>query len=468
MIDKHLHNRFLHYLGHAPTADQALLLDALIACITNPKEKELILIKGYAGTGKTLIISSLVKLLSEKGIPTILLSPTGRAAKVFSSYANAPAYTIHKKIYRQRSSADGFGHFVLNINLHTDSFFIVDEASMIPDSSPDMQMFGSGKLLSDLIDYVYSGKNCRLILSGDTAQLPPVGLDISPALDVEVLKKHGLSIREFNLTQVVRQAFSSSILHDATEIRRHINKKTPDTLQLKNTGDIECINHEDLLEKLTLAYDKEGMDNVMVICRSNKQANRYNEAIRRTILWQEEPLASGDMIMIVKNNYHWLPPESETGFLANGDIARITRIHKYHRMYDYLFADVTIEMPDYDNYRYDVRILVDTLQKEGPSLSAEENKAFFFKVAEDYRDEKTKKKIFRKVREDDFFNALQIKFAYATTCHKAQGGQWKHVFIDQGYLSSEQHNIEYLRWLYTAYTRATERLYLITNNKKKA
>jgi exodeoxyribonuclease-5 len=394
---------------------------------------------------------------------SVLLAPTGRAAKVLSGYSNTQAFTIHKKIYRQKSGKDGMGDFALDRNLHKSTFFLVDEASMIGDKVLDNNIFGSGDLLSDLLSFVHAGENCFLILIGDTAQLPPVGLEISPALDKKHLERLGLSVTEFFLSDIVRQALDSGILENATRIRQQITDgdislpkiitgKFPDIIQISGT---------DILEEIESCYSKYGESETIVISRTNKRANRFNAGIRNQILWKEEEISTGDLLMVVKNNYFWISPENKLDFIANGDIARLEKIHSYHSIYDYHYADVRLSLIDYNNLEVEAKILIDTLAIETASMSSEKQRELFEKVILDYEDVPTRKDKVKKVRENPFFNALQIKFAYAVTCHKAQGGQWKAVFIDLGFFKQEMLNIEYLRWLYTAFTRATEKLYLV-------
>lgn len=465
MLKDHFLSALKENLDYFPTEGQEKLLKRLSGFIVEGDERELFLIKGYAGTGKTTVISSFVNTLSEFGLKSVLLAPTGRAAKVLSSYSRRSAYTIHKKIYRQKSSKDGFGEFALDRNLHKDTFFVVDEASMISNRSHEQVLFGTGRLLDDLISYVYNDQNCRLILIGDTAQLPPVGIDISPALDAGVLKSYGLGITESVLTEVVRQAKDSGILNNATSIRDLITGfkegiKLP-KINTEGFNDIVKLNGKYLVEEISGSYDRCGMGQTLVVTRSNKQANKYNQGIRNQILWMEEMLTQGDYMMVVKNNYFWMKDGEDIDFIANGDIIEILRIHRYEEMYGYRFADVTIRFVDYENIEAEVKIMVDTINLETASLTSEDNKTFFYAVLEDYAEEKNKKSRYDKVRNNPYFNAIQVKFAYAVTCHKAQGGQWNTVFVDQGYVNRDNITIEYLRWLYTAFTRATDKLYLV-------
>ncbi|MBN1252366.1 MAG: AAA family ATPase [Bacteroidales bacterium] len=464
MIKEHLKKSFEKNLNHNPTNNQNFLFDELSEYISDFKPNRVFLLKGYAGTGKTSSISAVVKSLAELKIKSVLLAPTGRAAKVFSNFSSFQAKTIHKKIYRQKSANDGFGVFVLDKNLHKDTWFIVDEASMISNSSFENSVFGSGKLLDDLIEYVYTGVNCSLILVGDTAQLPPVGLNISPALDKFVLEEYDLDVMEIVLNEVVRQSAESGILYNATLLRQNLldsfNEFKVPKLSVQ-FNDFKRISGEDLIDEISSSYDKYGLNDVIIVNRSNKRANKYNEGIRRTVLYKEGKITVGDFLMIVKNNYFWAEALEDMEFIANGDIVEIIKIYEFHELYDFHFADVRVKFVDYENVEIDVKILLDTLDIETASLNQEDNKKLFYSVLDDYVDIKPKKKQFEKVKENKFFNALQVKFAYAITCHKAQGGQWKVVFVDQGYINDDMINIEYYRWLYTAFTRPVEKLYLV-------
>lgn len=475
MLQDHVKNIILDNLKFKATNDQDHLIDGLSQFILDPNINQIFLIKGYAGTGKTTIISALVNSFKKLRIKSVLMAPTGRAAKVLSSYSKKSAYTIHKKIYRQKSSKDGFGVFVLDANLHSNTFFIVDEASMISNNSGESSVFGSGRLLDDLIQYVYNDKSCKLILIGDVAQLPPVGNDISPALDAQKLSSYGFNVKEYNLREVVRQHKDSGVLLNATNIRNMVAKEKFDfpKFEVEGLADIEKITGTDLIETISDAYDKSGYEETMIITRSNKRANQYNQGIRNQILWREEEIAVGDFLMVVKNNYFWIDDSmhkpgtnDKIDFIANGDIAEIIKINKYQERYGFRFADVTLRLIDYTDQEIDCKIILDTLNINTAALTAEDNKKLFYQVMEDYQNEKTRKQQYEGVKNDPFFNALQVKFAYAITCHKAQGGQWKNVFIDHGYITDDMMDKEYLRWLYTAFTRPTEKLYLVNFNKK--
>jgi exodeoxyribonuclease-5 len=463
MIIDHLAKVLKSHFDYEPTKGQEVLIKALADFIASPAEKEVLLVKGYAGTGKTSLISALVKTLPEYKMKFLLLAPTGRAAKMLSYYSGQAAYTIHKKIYRQKTTKDGFGVFNLDRNLHSSTLFIVDEASMIGNQLGESSIFGSGNLLDDLIKYVHNDKHCKLILIGDTAQLPPVHTDISPALDRNVLEGYGYQVHEVFLEDVVRHSLDSGILLNATLVRQMIHGKenTFPSLKLPGFPDIERISGNEMNDCIGNAYSKYGQDDTIVVCRSNKQANRYNAGIRNMLLGREEEISKGDYLMVVKNNYHWLKENEQVDFIANGDICRVERINAYQARYGYRFADIVASFVDYPGLEIEVKIILDTLAIEGPSLNSDQNKELYFAIAEDYKYESNRKKQFELVKLDVFYNALQVKFAYAVTCHKAQGGQWKAVFVDQGYLKEDMLNTEYYRWLYTALTRATEKLYLV-------
>lgn len=467
MLKKHIQNKLESSLGHTPTPSQRNLLLKLPEFILNESNKEIFLIKGYAGTGKTTAIRAIVKTLDSFRLRSVLLAPTGRAAKVLYNYARKPAFTIHKKIYRQKSGSDGLGEFILDKNLHKNTLFIVDEASMIANETSEYSSFGSGRLLDDLIRYVYEGQGCKLILIGDTAQLPPVKMEISPALEGKKLETYGLKVYQAFLTDILRQSLDSGILYNATQFRQMIatNKISIPRIDYLKFPDIEYITGEDVVEKITDTYDNNGIEDTMIITRSNKRANLFNQGIRNQILWREEELSEGDYLMVVRNNYYWAEEDEELDFIANGDVAEIARILGYQELYNHKFADVVLRFVDYQDIEIDAKIIIDTIHSNSASLSREESKEFYYKVMEDYQDLNTKKEKYKKLKENPFFNALQVKFAYAVTCHKAQGGQWKTVFIDHGYFTEEMIDKEFIRWLYTAFTRATEKLYLINFNK---
>lgn len=453
-----------------PTAEQAQALEALAAFLLSKQPDSLFLLKGYAGTGKTSLVGALVKTLDQLQQKVVLLAPTGRAAKVFARYAGHPAYTIHKKIYRQRAFSNELDNFALSDNLHQHTLFLVDEASMVANEGLSGAVFGTGRLLDDLVQYVYSGQGCRLLLLGDTAQLPPVGEEESPALSAPMLEGYGLQVSEVQLTRVVRQMDTSGILFNATRLRRMLADGQffdYPRFRLHGFPDIRRIGGDELIEALSSSYDRVGMDETMVICRSNKRANLYNQGIRNTILYREEELSSGDWLLVAKNNYFWTEGNKEVDFIANGDIAVVRRVRRTRELYGFRFADVSLVFPDYDDWELDATVLLDTLRSDYPSLSREDSDRLFHTILEDYADLPRKADRMKKMKADPHYNALQVKYAYAVTCHKAQGGQWSHIYLDQGYLTEEMLTPDYFRWLYTAFTRATEQLYLVNWAKEE-
>ena len=454
--------RLLKHFSHKPTKEQKAVLEDLSEFISTLGSRSIFLLKGYAGTGKTTLISALVKSLPSVGKRSALLAPTGRAAKVLAKYSKRKASTLHKKIYWIRTSKNGNTFITLKENLHTNTIFIVDEASMIPEDLNDS--LSKRSLLEDLIKYVYEGIDCNLILIGDTAQLPPVHLDISPALDEENLdKKYQKQIISKELKEVVRQEKNSLLLENATQLRKLIEENNNSLPKIKLNNDVIRISSgEELQENIEAAYEQSGVENTTIICRSNKRANQYNNRIRSEILWQEDIISSGDILMVVRNNYFWLDEKSEAGFLANGDIIEVTRVKEIIERYGFKFAKASIKLLDYPNENeVETILLLDTISSESPSLKYEEYKKLYKEVGLDYKGQKD---INKKIKENEFFNAIQIKFGYSITCHKAQGGQWKEVFIDIGYFKKEMLDKNYLRWLYTAFTRSTEKLYLIGFN----
>jgi exodeoxyribonuclease-5 len=463
MRDTIIYNQLCKNLGNVPTEDQSDALKKIAAYICDNNNDVIFLMSGYAGTGKTSVISSIVKTLDLLRMKSVLLAPTGRAAKVLASYSGLQAFTVHKKIYRQKSSKDGFGNFSLDRNLHKDTFFIVDEASMVSNSSGDSSLFGSGKLLDDLIEYVYSGVDCKLIIVGDTAQLPPVGSALSPALDPDSLGGYGFGLISCELKQVVRQSETSGVLMNATRVRLQVaeNNLVYPSLDCTNYKDIIRITGDDLIDEISTAYGMCGMEGTIIVVNSNKQANRYNQGIRNRIFFREEEISTGDMIMVVKNNYSLIDENDEGArFIANGDIAEVKRIRKYEDRYGFRFADMVLKFPDYD-LEIESKVMMDVLHLDTPALPSDKNKELFQNILADYLNIKTKRKQFESVKKNPYFNALQIKFAYAVTCHKAQGGQWERVFIDQGMFNRNEITIDYLRWFYTALTRSTDRVYLV-------
>ncbi|OUN59343.1 ATP-dependent DNA helicase [Alistipes sp. An66] len=467
MFSTHIATQIYGKICFETTPGQKKIIEKLSEYLSGDDFSRIFVLNGYAGTGKTTLIAAVVGALKEEGIKPVLLAPTGRAAKVLARYAGEKALTIHKRIYRERTNADYESKFTLNPNPERGAVFIVDEASMLSDTTSGGAVFGSGSLLSDLVDYVRSGRGCRLILVGDSAQLPPVGSDFSPALDPSTLSAYG-DVEYATLDEVVRQESESGILFNATLVRCMLENGLCEIPHFDlNYPDIEALEGGEFLEKLQDCYDRYGRDETIVITRSNRRANRYNEGIRRNVLYAEEEIESRDMLMIVKNNYYF-PEHTENcpmNFIANGDIARLKRIRRFEEFYGFRFADAVVEFPDYEDTEIECKLLLDTLTSESPSLTREESTRLFYEVEKDYTEIRSKLKRFREIRENPHFNALQIKFSYAVTCHKAQGGQWRAVFVDRCLFGEEPMTRDLLRWLYTALTRATERLYLVNFDK---
>ena len=469
MITDELKYRIREAFLHVPTREQEHAIDIFSLFMTDRHEQAVMIMRGSAGTGKTTLAAAIVKAMMSLKQKMVLLAPTGRAAKVFSLYAGHPAYTIHRRIYRQKSLE---GAFDLNYNNAQDTLYIIDEASMIANASNYGDTpFAQGRLLDDLIQFVYNGRNCRMLLIGDQAQLPPVGEEESPALMGEVLRTYGLHVHECDLNEVLRQSQESGILWNATVIR----SLTPNP-SLRGEGeiilpkihfagfeDIHIVPGDELIESLASSYSKAGLDETMVITRSNKRANIYNQGIRNMVLGREDELCSGDLLMIVKNNYYWTHGEEETApaFLANGDRAVVRRVRRVEELYGFRFAEVTMTFPDYDDYELTATVLLDTLTSEAPALTRDQQTELYNQVMADYAYITRKPDRLKKLREDKYYNALQIKFGYAATCHKAQGGQWAHIYVDQGYMTDDMLSADYIHWLYTAFTRATEQLYLV-------
>lgn len=463
MINSYLSSQIRQNFPYNPTKDQLFALNALSDFLLSTDANTLFLMKGYAGTGKTSLVGALVKTMADLQQKSFLLAPTGRAAKVFSNYAGQKAFTIHKKIYRQKAFSNEPTGFLPTDNLHKDTIFIVDEASMIANDGVDSFIFGTGRLLDDLIQYVYSGENCRLILMGDVAQLPPVLQTESPALNPGILKGYNLNVIEVALTQVVRQEGDSGILFNATRLRDALRNNEVEIfpkLRLKGFSDFRKIGGEDLIEEISAAYSRDGIEDTLIITRSNKRATIYNNGIRNRILYREEELSSGDRLMVARNNYFWTTGCKEMDFIANGEIIQVLRVRRTTEVYGFRFADVTVRFQDYD-LEMDVKILLDTLQTDSPALPKELNDKLFYTILEDYSDISTKAGKMKKMKVDPHYNVLQVKYAYAVTCHKAQGGQWMNVFLDIGYITEEMLGEDFYRWLYTAITRATHRLYLV-------
>ncbi len=453
---------YLQNLGFDPTSDQTKTINELTDFLWSINELELFILTGYAGTGKTSLIASFVNTLAQIKVKSVLLAPTGRAAKVLSNYSGKLASTIHRKIYFSHNE-NGMDTFTLGQNKHTNTLFIIDEASMIATSSglENNDGFGQRNLLDDLIEYVYSGHNCKLIFVGDKGQLPPIGMEVSPALDGKHLNdSYSLKIIESQLTEIVRQDETSGILNIAGVLRNY-EEETPRLPW--NPTDARAITGMDLQEELENAIHNFGPDEVMVVTRSNKRANLFNEQIRRRILWQEEDLNAGDVIMATRNNYFWLEPKSEAGFIANGEMMEILKIVRREEIFGCEFADILVRLIDHPNMKdVEVKILINSIHHEGPSLSREHMKSLFYRIAsEEYPLERNKRIRNRKVMQNPYFQALQVKFGYAVTCHKAQGGQWSAVFVDHGYFVHDMWDKEYMRWLYTAITRASKQLFLV-------
>lgn len=500
MIIDELKYKILQQFGFPPTQEQAHALEVFAEFLTDRDPHAVMILRGSAGTGKTTLSGAIVRTLKEIRQKVMLLAPTGRAAKVFSLKSGSPAYTIHRRIYREKSFSGVEGQFNLNDNLYTDTLFMVDEASMIANMGLGGMSFGSGCLLDDLVHFVYQGRNDRLLLIGDKAQLPPVGEEESPALHAAMLEGYGLKVYECDLNEVLRQSEESGILYNATMIRQMITHD--DITQLPKIhfagySDIKPMPGAELIEALADSYHHVGLDDTIVVTRSNKRANIFNQGIRNMVLDREEELSQGDILMIVKNNYYWMEEErkkikeieerrvksegTEPGtathkvqsskfqvqsndipaFLANGDRAKVLKVRRRIDLYGFRFATLLLQFPDYDNYELEATVLLDTLTSEAPALTHEQQEQLFHQIEEDYQDIPLKADRMKAIRQDQFFNALQVKFAYAVTCHKAQGGQWAHVYVDQGYMTDDMLNPDYIHWLYTAFTRATEMLYLV-------
>lgn len=469
MTRQEFHQHFRSHFGFEPTDSQHIAINSLTNFIYDKGDNFLFLLQGYAGTGKTSLVSALVKTLKEVGVNTVILAPTGRAAKVISQYAGQKAYTIHKWIYRV-VSREGIHQFVRKENKYTHTLFIVDEASMISTESPEGEIPGMGGLLDDLMDYVYSNLHNRMLFIGDDAQLPPVHSAESPALNQEFLRfSYDVTLFGCRLTDVVRQSLTSGILFNATKLRDKINNEDISFpfFSKESFHDFERIPGGELEDLLNNLYNNNDCDEIVAITRSNKRAYLFNNEIRNRILYRENRISTGDYLMAVKNNYYWIDETSEVGFLANGDIMEVMAIHKQQELYGFSFADVTVRLCDYPNHPdIDIKIILESLEVEAPSLSYEDNKRLYYAIAEDYADISNKRLRYLKIKNDPFLNAVQVKFAYSLTCHKTQGGQWKHVLIDQGYLTEDNLDKEYLRWLYTAVTRSTEHTYLINFEDK--
>ena len=478
MVVDELKYKILQQFGFPPTQEQANALDVFARFLTDRNPQVVMILRGSAGTGKTSLSGAIVRTLQSIRQKVMLLAPTGRAAKVFSLNSGTPAYTIHRRIYREKSFPGVDGQFNLNDNLFTDTLFMVDEASMVANMGLGGMNFGSGCLLDDLVHFVYQGRNDRLMLIGDKAQLPPVGEEESPALNAAMLQGYGLTVYECDLNEVLRQSEQSGILYNATMIRQMITHDDITQLpKIRFTGfsDIKPMPGAELIEALADSYHHVGLDDTIVVTRSNKRANIFNQGIRNMVLDREEELSQGDILMIVKNNYYWMEEERKKmkekdnqvpsneipAFLANGDRAKVLKVRRRIDLYGFRFATLLLQFPDYGNYELEATVLLDTLTSEAPALTHEQQEQLFHQIEEDYQDVPLKADRMKAIRQDQFYNALQVKFAYAVTCHKAQGGQWSHVYVDQGYMTDDMLTPDYIHWLYTAFTRATEMLYLV-------
>ena len=508
MIQDELKYRILQTFGFTPTPEQEQALEVFSRFMTDRTEHVVMILRGSAGTGKTTLAGAMVRALTTLNQKLMLLAPTGRAAKVFSLYSGHAAYTIHRRIYRQKSAGD-LSSFSLNDNLNKDTLFIVDEASMIANLGLGDMAFGSGCLLDDLMQFVYNGQNCRLLLIGDKAQLPPVGEEESPALSASMLRGYGMEVYESDLNQVLRQSEGSGILWNATRIREigdrsqesgdrsqesgdrsqerlrvgerssgmsGVSRLVLPKIRLKGFADIQVVPGDELIESLSSSYSRVGMDETMVITRSNKRANIYNQGIRNMVLDREDELCRGDLLMIVKNNYYWVKEtgvgSQESGemnleFIANGDRAVLRRVRHVQELYGFRFAEATMTFPDYDDFELTAIVMLDSLTTEAPALTREQQEQLYNAVLEDYSDIPRKTDRIEKLKNDRYYNALQVKFAYAVTCHKAQGGQWAHIYLDQGYMTDDMLTPDYIHWLYTAFTRATEKLFLVNWPKEQ-
>lgn len=454
-----------------PTREQREAMKTFCQFLTDRAPNCVMILRGCAGTGKTTLAGAMVRTLMRLKQKVMLLAPTGRAAKVFSLKSGHAAFTIHRKIYRQKSFCANIGVFSLNENISQDVLFMVDESSMIANRRLSESAFGSRRLLDDLVQYVYNGRNCRLLLVGDKAQLPPVGEEESPALSAEQMASYGLKVYQCDLNEVLRQSADSGILYNATMIRRlitHDQLTQLPRIHFKDFADIHVVKGDELIEQLNSSYSKVGIDETIVVTRSNKRANIYNRGIRNMILGREDELCGGDQLMVVKNNYYWTGKENDSiPFIANGDRATVQRVRNHRTLYGFHFADVQLLFPDYDDFELQATVLLDSLTTEAPALTREQNEQLFYGVMEDYAYLSRKADRIKKIKEDIHYNAIQIKYAYAVTCHKAQGGQWAHVFLDQGYMTDEMLTPDYIHWLYTAFTRASEQLYLVNWRKEQ-
>lgn len=467
MLSAELFRKLTSAFPHTATGDQLACFKQISEFCYCDDYRPVLIINGHAGTGKTSVLAHLSDVLEASGKSVVLMASTGRAAKVLSSFCGKTSYTVHKKIYRQKAYNDSGGTFVLNANLGNPKIFVVDEASMIQTQVQDSQVFGSGNLLSDLVEFVFSNEGCRLILSGDNAQLPPVNESASPALHPPALESLGCTVFHARLKQITRQSLGSGILMNATRVRTQAESGIRNDLKLTTTDfpDVERVSGSDLQCAIENSYEQYGRDETVIICRSNKQANKYNQFIRNRILFREEPLSSSDKLLVVKNNYFWLPENEHSDFIANGDFLILRKIRKIHEQHGFRFADCLLEFTDY-NLEFDALLLMESLESDGPGITKEQSNMLYQSIAADYAHIKDKRKRYKEMLEDKFFNALQTKMGYAMTCHKSQGGQWKSVFVDFSFSHQEISETEVLRWLYTAVSRATEKLHLVNFNDR--
>lgn len=468
MINQFFQQKAANNLPFELTLQQKAALSNTADFLFSKEQETIFLLTGYAGTGKSSLIGALVKTMDEMKQKVVLLAPTGRAAKVFSFYANHPTFTIHKKIYRQKAYTGSDAEFAMMENLHTNTLFIVDEASMIYNDTYGKVLFGTGRLLDDLIKYVYAGENCRLMLIGDAAQLSPIGQDESPALNIGKLQSYGLNVFTSNLTEIVRQSESSGIVFNATTIREALRLEQTELypkIRFEKFDDIISLKGEDLIEEMASVYHRDGVDCTMVITRSNKRANIYNQGIRNRVLYKEEELASGDLLMITKNNYFWAESIEGLDFLANGEIVEVKRVRNIQEIFGFRFCDVELKSKDHD-IEFSAKLLLDSLYSESANLSREEEERLFTNIMQDYEHITSKSSKIKELKKDKYFNAIQAKFAYAVTCHKAQGGEWDTIFIDIGYITEDHLGTNFYRWLYTAITRASQKLYFVNLPKE--
>lgn len=463
MINSYFIEKIKENFPFSLTNDQQIAITKIVDFIFNPKSQEVFLLKGYAGTGKSSLIGTLVKTMAQFEQKTVLLAPTGRAAKVFSFHSDESAYTIHKKIYRQKGMGDAGASFSLTNNLHQNTLFIVDEASMISNESNEGSFFGTGRLLDDLIEFVYSGNNCKLLFLGDTAQLPPVKQNISPAMDAYVLQTFGLDVLESTLTEIMRQSEESGILYNATLLRNALSEGTTrlyPQLVLKDFTDVERISGNDMIEEISSCYSRDGVEETIVISRANKSVNIFNNGIRNSVLYREQELSNGDLLMVTKNNYFWLKEEAKVDFIANGEFVEVLRIRSQREMYGIRFCDAILFHKNYD-LEFDAIINLDALHSENTGDAYKQSNMLYNALMEEYSHIGSKRDRYKQIKNNPYFNALQVKYGYAVTCHKAQGGEWKNVFIDLSYINPDHLGDNFYRWLYTSITRSTKMLYLV-------